>query len=161
MKLARILIAVMAVGPLCAASSEGARSLSSAQQIAIEKAVLAADDRATQAGQERDADKLLDFMHENDKGSVVMNGNLMLTRDQVKSQVRENFRSVNQVEYRWKQRLVTVLSPETAIVVSQGESAVTTTQGASFVVPLVQTAVWTLKGGQWKILHAHQSSPRR
>ena len=161
MKLSLILIAAIAVGPLCSAPPEDPRPLSGVQRAAIEKAVLEADDRATLAGQERNADKLFDFMHENDKGSVVMNGNLLRTRDQARSQVRDNFRAVSQIEYRWKQRLVTVLAPEIALVVSDGESTVTSPQGSSFVASFVQTAVWMLKDGQWKILHAHQSSPRR
>jgi hypothetical protein len=64
------------------------------------------------------------------------------------------------VVYRWKQQHVTVLSPETALLVSDGESVVTTDSG-SFTQPFVQTTVWVLRDGAWKILHAHQSTPKQ
>jgi ketosteroid isomerase-like protein len=189
MKYSLILIAALAAAPLCAAPPADPRPPGAAEPLAgrqrasgaaaglqnrvatppdatgdkaaIEKAVLAADDLATAAGQARDADRLIGCMAENDKGSVVMNGVVYLTREDTRKSVAGNFRAVSSVEYRWKTRLVTVLSPDSALVVSEGESAVTTAQGSSFTAPFVQTAVWVRRGGEWKILHAHQSSPRR
>jgi hypothetical protein len=161
MNRALILIATLAVGPLCAMPPEDAGPLGPAQRIAIEKAVLAADDGATAAGQDRDADRLLRYMLPNEKGSVVMNGNLLLTPEDAKRNVAESFGRLSSVQYKWKQRLVNVVSKDVAVVVSDGESIVTTTAGATFTTPFVQTAVWMLRDGAWKILHAHQSSPRR
>jgi len=56
---------------------------------------------------------------------------------------------------------VTVHSPTTALLVSEGESVATAANQDPVTVPFVQTAVWVLRGGAWKILHAHQSSPPR
>ena len=56
---------------------------------------------------------------------------------------------------------MTVLSPETALLVAEGESVATTTSGASFSAPFAQTVVFVLRDGAWKAIHAHQSSPPR
>ncbi len=46
-----------------------------------------------------------------------------------------------------------------ALLVSDGETPVTSERGA-ITVPFVQTAVWVLRDGAWKIFHAHQSTPK-
>jgi hypothetical protein len=44
------------------------------------------------------------------------------------------------------------------LLVAEGESIATTTTGDTFSAPFVQTVVFVLRGGQWKAIHAHQSS---
>ena len=105
-----------------------------AQDSAIEKAVLAANAQATQAAEARDLDALFRFMLDTDKGSIVQNGALSLTPQQAKARIAPGFRAPVKVVYRGKQQ---------------------------YTVPFVQTAVWVLRDGAWKILHAHQSSPPR
>jgi hypothetical protein len=157
MKSSLLCIAALAIAPLCAA----APALTDAQKASIEKAVLAADDNAAHAGSERSPERLFDFVLDGDKGPIVMNGVVFRTREEARTRVRENLRALSRVEYRWKLRLVTVLAADLALVVSEGEAEGVTTQGASFTAPFAQTAVWTLRNGEWKILHAHQSAPPR
>ena len=131
------------------------------QDPAIEKAVLAANAQVTQAAESRDLDALFRFMLDTDKGSIVQNGALSLTPQQAKDRLAPSFRAPVKVHYRWKQQHVTVLSPTTALLVSEGESVATAANQDPVTVPFVQTAVWVLRDGAWKILHAHQSSPPR
>lgn len=128
---------------------------------AIEKAVLETNARMTSAAQALDADRLFSYMLENNNGSVVQSGNLLLTREQALAQVKENFRGISKLEYHWKQQHVTVVSPTVALLVAEGESQATSEQGQTFSVPFVQTVVFVLTGGEWKVLHAHQSAPVR
>ena len=95
------------------------------QDPAIEKAVLAANAQVTQAAESRDLDALFRFMLDTDKGSIVLNGGLSLTPQQAKDRLAPSFRAPVKVAYRWKQQHVTVLSPTTALLVSEGESVVT------------------------------------
>ena len=95
------------------------------------------------------------------KGPLVQNGALSLTPQQAKDRLAPSFRAPVKVAYRWKQQHVTVHSPTTALLVSEGESVATAANQDPVTVPFVQTAVWVLRGGAWKILHAHQSSPPR
>jgi SnoaL-like domain len=126
---------------------------------AIEKAVLAANEQVTRAAEARDLDGLFRFMIDTNKGSVVQNGVLSLTTQDARARVEPGFRQPVKVVYRWKQQYVTVLSPTAALLVSEGETVVTSANGSN-TAPFVQTAVWVLRDGAWKILHAHQSSPR-
>ena len=137
-----------------------AGSLSAQQDGGVEKAVLAANAQATRAAEVRDLDRLFSFMLDTDKGSIVQNGALSLTPQEAKAKLEPVFRAPIQVAYRWKQQHVTVLSPSTVLLVSEGETVVTSASGST-TVPFVQTTIWVLRDGQWKILHAHQSSPPR
>ena len=152
-------LAFSAALPMGAEGPPGA--MSEAGRAAIERAVLETHALSVKAAQSLDADKLFSFMLDNDKGSVIQNGRILLTREQALAQVRSNFRGIKAMEYRWKQQHVTVVSPTVAILVTEGESAVTTEQGDSFVAPFAQSSVFVQVEGQWKILHSHQSSPPR
>ena len=145
----RILFLLLAAAPLFAQSDA-----------AIEKAVLAANDQVTRAGEARDLDRLFSFIVDSDKGPIIQNGALSATTRDARARVEPSFRQPIKVAYRWKQQYVTVLSPAAALLVSEGETEVTSANG-TFTVPFVQTAVWVLRDGSWKILHAHQSSPPR
>jgi uncharacterized protein (TIGR02246 family) len=152
---------VLASAPLLLAGPQDERGMNDASRGAIEKAVVAVNAQMTRAAQDLDAGRMFSFMLDTDKGSVIQNGNLLLTREQALAQVKNNFRGVRKVEYPWKQQHVTVISPTVAILVAEGESSATTEQGETFGTPFAQTVVFVLTGGEWKVLHAHWSSPVR
>ena len=90
----------------------------------------------------------------------MQSGVLSLTTADARARVEPGFRQPIKVAYHWKRHFVTVLSPGAALLVSEGETEIiagdrTVTQ------PFVQSSVWVLRDGAWKILHAHQSSPPR
>jgi uncharacterized protein (TIGR02246 family) len=133
----------------------------SADRGAIEKAVLETSAQMTKAAENLDIDRLFSFMLPNDQGSIVQYGNVFLTREQALTQTRQTLRGIRKLAYRWNQQHVTVVAPGVALLVSEGESQATTEQGETFSAPFAQTLVMVLKDGQWKVLHAHQSGPRR
>jgi uncharacterized protein (TIGR02246 family) len=150
---------LLAVAPVAGAGGESA--LSERERASIERAVLETDARVTQAARDRDVDRLFSFMAETEKGSVIQNGALLLTKAEAKVRVQGNMRGISALDYRWKQQHVTVVSPTVAILVAEGESAVTTDQGQTFTAPFVQTTVYVQRDGRWLIQHAHQSAPPR
>ena len=138
----------------------GARAFAQrADSKSIEEAVLAVSAEMTKAGEAADADRLFSYLLETDKGSVIQNGVFMATRREALERVRTNLGRVGKIAYRWKRQDVTVLSPEVALLTAEGETTATTTAGDTFTVPLAQTIVFVRKDGQWKAIHAHQSSP--
>jgi len=126
----------------------------------IEKAILSVHNQVTRAAEDRDLDRLFSFMAETSKGSIVQNGVLSLTPADAKAKVAPGFQAPVKVAYRWKQQLVTVLGPTMVLLVSEGDTVITPEGQPQVIVPLVQTTVWVQQDGAWKILHAHQSSPR-
>jgi len=148
------------VGILLSAAAGSGVSAATAETKSIEDAVLAVSAQMTKAGEAVDPDRLFTFMLENDKGSVVQNGVVMVTRREALERVRSNLRGISKIQYRWKNQYVKVLSPEVAVLTAEGESTATTTAGDTFTTPFAQTVVFVLEAGSWKAVHAHQSSPR-
>jgi uncharacterized protein (TIGR02246 family) len=148
------------VGILLSAAAGGGVSAAPAETKSIEDAVLAVSAQMTKAGEAVDPDRLFTFLLENDKGSVVQNGVVMVTRREALERVRSNLRGISKIQYRWKNQYVKVLSPEVAVLTAEGESTATTTAGDTFTTPFAQTVVFVLEAGSWKAVHAHQSSPR-
>jgi len=148
------------LGVLLVAAAGGDASATRAETKSIEDAVLAVSAEMTEAGEAVDADRLFSFMLETDKGSVIQNGVVMVTRREALEQVRSNLRGISRIQYRWKNQYVRVLSPEVAVLVAEGESTATTAAGDRFATPFAQTVVFVREAGGWKAIHAHQSSPR-
>lgn len=146
----------LALAGLAAALAAAAQEPTPAQRAEVERAVLAVDAQVTRAGEARDAERLFAFMVDPEKTPIFQNGALV-TREQV----GRGLQAVTKVEYRWKERRVTVLSPSAAVLMSQGESLATLRDGTGIATPMAMTSVYVLTGGSWKILHAHQSSPSR
>lgn len=148
-----VLLGCISVGGAASGTQSGTQ--------AVEAAVLAVHAEMTRAGEAVDADRLFSYMLETDKGSVIQNGELYATRQEALERVRDNLRRVSRVQYRWTRELVSVLSPEVAVLTAEGESTVTTAAGDTFTAPFVQSVVFVMKGGVWRAIHAHQSSPRQ
>jgi ketosteroid isomerase-like protein len=149
------------LGVLACLATGGSASATRGDTKSVEDAVLAVSAEMTKAGEAVDADRLFSYMLDTDKGSVVQNGIVMATRQEALERVRSNLRGINRIEYRWKRQYVSVLSPEVAVLTSDGESTATTAAGDTFITPFAQTVVFVRRAGGWKAIHAHQSSPRR
>lgn len=126
----------------------------------VEDAVLAVSAEMTRAAEALDADRLFTYMLETDRVSVIQNGVVSATRQEALERVRSNLRGISKIRYHWKRQYVTVLSPQVALLTAEGESVVSTSAGDTFTAPFAQTVVFTLRAGEWKAIHAHQSSPR-
>lgn len=150
--------ALILSGVLLLASTNAGLSVSRADSKSVEEAVLAVQAEMTKAAEAVDADRLFGYMLETDKGSLIQGGRILATRQEALERTRGDLVGIQSLQYRWLRQYVTVLSPETALLVSEGESVVTTTSGASFSVPFAQTVVFVLRDGAWKAIHAHQSS---
>jgi ketosteroid isomerase-like protein len=125
----------------------------------IEKAVLARLGEIQSAAQRLDPEKVFSFVLENDQGALVQNGRLFLTRTEALESTRQGFQRLQKVEYTFDQQHVTLLSPTVALAIGQGSSCATTTDGRTFTNPFVQSVVLVLTNGEWKVFHAHRSTP--
>ena len=126
----------------------------------IEQAVLRTHSEMERAAEAVDVDRLFTFVLGTDKGSIIQNGAFLATREEALQRVTTNMRGVSKIAYRWKRQHVTVLSADVALLTAEGESIMTTKDGQVVTTPFAQTVVFVLREGQWKALHAHQSSPQ-
>ena len=126
----------------------------------IEEAVLTTNVEMVRAAAAIDAERLFSFMLDTDKGSVIQNGAFLATREEALQRVKANLRGIRKIDYRWKRQHVTALSADVALLTAEGDSVATTTEGQVFSTPFAQTVVFVRREGQWKAIHAHQSSPQ-
>ena len=155
----RTIAALAFLGILLSVAAGTAVSMQRAGTKSIDDAVLAVSAEMTKAGEAADADALFSYILENDKGSVIQNGVFFATRQEALERVRENLRPGNRrIHYQWNRQYVTVLSPEVALLTAEGTVAATGVSGETVMTPLAQTIVFVRKGGNWKVLHAHQST---
>ena len=126
----------------------------------IEKAVLERLAEIQGAAQGMDPELVFSYVLENDKGALITDGRLMLTRQDALESTKRGFQGLQSVVYRFHQQHVTVLSPTVALAIGEGSTSFTTADGSSFITPFAQTVVFVLADGEWKVLHAHRSFPQ-
>lgn len=129
------------------------------ERAAIEQAVLACHDQTLAAAEALDLDRLLSFVADTDRGSMISNGRLFLTRGDTVANTQERFKGIKAIRYETHERHLTVLSRTSALMTTTGLAYATTTDGRAFSVPYAQTIVFVLKDGAWRVLHMHSSSP--
>jgi len=97
---------------------------------------------------------------ENDKGAMVQNGQLFLTRKEALDITKQGFANLQKVAYKFDQQQVTLLSPTVALAVGEGASSVMTADGREVTRPFVQSVVLVLTNSEWKVFHSHRSVPQ-
>lgn len=156
----------MQFGVLCALgamvlcfSLNGQQESPKIDEASIEAAVLRTYDEMTAAAEKVDGDKLFSYVLENDKGCLISDGKLMLTRTEAINNYSKNSRNLASVDYIMDKKLVTAISPQTAVMAVEGRYEATMVSGEKFGSPVALTIVFVLKNGQWKVLHSHTSLP--
>ena len=105
-------LSILAVAVIVSVSQ--AQASKPADSSEVEKKVLARLDEIQKAAQGLDADKVFSFVLDNDKGALVQNGRLFLTRKDAVESTKKGFQGLQKVDYQLSQQLVTLLSPTIA-----------------------------------------------
>jgi hypothetical protein len=150
-------ISVLAIAAMVSVSQE--QSSKRPDNGNSEKGVLKRLADIQQAAEGLDADKVFSFVLENDKGALVQNGRLMLTRTEALETTKQGFQGLQKVAYKLDPQHITILSPTIALAVGEGTSFATTKDGRTFTTPFAQSVVFVLTNSEWKVLHAHRSFP--
>lgn len=135
------------------------KSTISTQQQAIEKAVLKIHKQMTEAEISMDANKFFSYILDFDKGLIIQDGRLFKTHQEAYDVVKIGFEGISKIKRTYEQNHVTVISPEAALLTTQGTSTVTLTDGRILSGPFAASMVFVLRDGQWKVLHGHFSIP--
>ena len=141
------------------AASQGQSTNKNPAPLDVEKAVLARLTEIQSAAQALDPDLVFSFVLENDKGSLVQNGKLFLTRKEALESTKQGFQNLQKVDYRFDQQHVALLSPTVALATGEGSSTATMEDGRTFTTRFAQSVVFVLTNGEWKVFHAHRSFP--
>jgi ketosteroid isomerase-like protein len=128
---------------------------------AIKKAVLETNAKMSQAANRMDVDAFFSHILDTDKGSIIQNGTLFKTRQEAMQAVRQGFMGVAKMDRRFVDPRVTVISPDVALLASEGTVAATLSDGRTVDGRFAVSLIFVRKEGQWKLLHGHYSMPAR
>ncbi len=128
---------------------------------AIRKAVLETNDRMVKAANSLDVEGFFSHILDTDKGSIVQNGTVFKSRREAMETVRQGFMGVAKVDRRFLDPQVTVISPEVALLTSEGTVAATLTDGRTLDSRFAVSLIFVRREGEWKLLHGHYSMPVR
>ena len=151
----------LAAGLLANASVQSQPPVSGADfdRPAIEKAVLETNARMTEAANRLDADAFFAYILETDKGLIIQNGTLFKSRQEALESVKRGFQGIAKMDRQFENPQVTVISPDLALLVSEGSTTATLTDGRILNRRFAVSLVFLRKDGQWKLLHGHYSMP--
>ncbi|MBN1781071.1 nuclear transport factor 2 family protein [bacterium] len=93
------------------------------------------------------------------EGVIIRDGRLLGTKADAYTEYQQGFQDVASLEYHFDHEIISVLSTEIVLVVSDGRSVLTTPDGRTFETPFAQTLIFGREDGEWKVIHAHASSP--
>jgi len=125
----------------------------------VRKAVLARLAEIQTAAESLNVEKVFSYVAENDQGSLVQNGRLLLTRKEALESTRLGFQGLQSLEYRFDEQRITLLSPTVALATGEGASSGMTADGRTLKTRFAQSIVFVLADGEWKVFHAHRSFP--
>ena len=128
-------------------------------EAAVEKAVLETNAKMAQAANRLDVDGFFAYILDTDKGLIIQNGTVFKTRTEAMEAVKRGFMGVAKMDRRFENPQVTVISPDTALLASEGSVSATLTDGREISSRFAVSVVFVRKAGQWKVLHGHYSMP--
>jgi uncharacterized protein (TIGR02246 family) len=150
-------VVLLALGAALAQSG----SQSPASDDAIVKAVLETHAKMTKAANNLDADAFFDYILDSDKCVIVQNGKLFKNRQEAREAVKQGFGNFTRMDRRFDNPQVTVLSPDVALLASEGSVTATLADGRSLEGRFAVSLVFVRRDGQWKVLQGHYSVPAR
>lgn len=126
---------------------------------AIEQAVLAANTEMVAAANRLDVDAFFAHIVNTDKGMIVQNGTIFRTRQQAYEAVQRGLQGVTKLERRFENPQVTVIGPDTALLVADGIADAVFTDGRTMSSRFAVSLLFVRVGAQWQLLHGHYSAP--
>ena len=126
---------------------------------AIENAVLAAHDATIAATEALDFERLDTLLLNTNRGALIIDGRVTLSRDDSVETIRRECESLQGIHYGFARRLVTLLSPNSAMIVAEGTITAHSSDGVTFTRPIAQTIVFIRAEVGWRVIHMHSSSP--
>ena len=161
----RSLISILAVATISMATAlvfaqQKPATMDSSEQ-AIRNAVLETNHKMAKAANSLNVDDFFSYILDTDKGSIVQNGTVFKSRQEAREAVKQGFMGVETLERRFVNPQVTVISPEVALLTSEGTVSAKLTDGRTMEGRFAVSLIFVRKDGEWKLLHGHYSAPVR
>ena len=107
-----------------------------------------------------DFERALTFIVDDPETAWVYEGQVIYTRAGIEEAFRPGAALAQSQEFNWTNSRTVVLAPDVAFTIREGSFVVTDTLGnVSPETPFAETTVWVKRGGEWKVLQGHGSTP--
>jgi len=127
----------------------------------VEKEVLSANNAMIAAANRLDVDALFACVEDGERSSIIQNGVLFNTVADAKSVVKRGLEGVSKIDRRIENPKVIVLAPDAALLVGEGSTIATLSDGRTIENRFAVSLVFVCRDGNWKLLHGHFSMPVR
>jgi ketosteroid isomerase-like protein len=154
-----VFVAVVGSGTLLASRPQY-RSPATSQED-IEAAIRAVQAQMQRAAERLDAPALYAHVVDGPTPPVIENGQLADTRVAALARTAQGFQALTSVSYTYTRQSITVLSATTALWIGVGTASAVLADGRTIDAPFAESIVFVERDGQWMVLHAHRSGPRR
>ncbi len=134
-------------------------SMSGDRQDTTEAAIRAVHAQMRQAAEKLDAEALYAFVLDTSTPPIIENGRMAPTRAAALQRTISGIQQLAAVSYTYANQNITMLSPSTALWVAEGTASGTLKDGRQISAPFAETVVFVQREGQWRVVHAHRSSP--
>ena len=112
-----------------------------------------------QAAEKLDAEALYGFVLNTSTPPIIEAGRMAPTRAAAMQSTAAGLKALASMSYSYTTENITMLSPSAALWVAEGTASATLKDGRQVSAPFAETVVFVQRDGQWKVLHAHRSSP--
>jgi len=153
-----ILIAA-SVSILSPAALASGQEVPDPQRQSIEQAIRAVQAQMMEAAGRLDAVALYGHVLDTDTPPIIEDGRLMPTHAAAFANTATGLQGLARVSYAYTREHITVISPAAALWVGEGMASATLEDGRQIAAPFAETLLFVQREGQWKILHAHRSTP--
>ena len=159
--MSRIMIAILVLASVSVvwALQDNPKTTPDEQQQAIEKAIISVQGDMQKAAGNLDAELLFSYVLDTNKGPIIEGGRLLLTRQEALDSTKRGFQGIKHIAYAYNQKYISMISPTTTLWVADGNATATLEDGREITTPFAETIIFVLRDGQWKVLHAHRSTP--
>ena len=127
----------------------------------VARSVLETNAKMTQAANNMDFDGFFSYMVDSDQCVILQNGKVFKSRAEALESIKKGYMDVTKVDRRFDHPQVTVISPDVALLASEGHVAATLTDGRTVETRFAVSLVFVKRDGQWKVLQGHYSMPPR
>ena len=157
MKKSVSLVIVLALISFLYAANSNQNSLSSAQEKSIKNEILKVHKNMQKAAESLNADELFKYVLDvNDV--IIENGELRPTRKEAYENTKQGFAVIKAISYNYKHININVISPTAAVLTGSGTTTATVQGDFKIDLDFVESIVFALRDGQWKVINAHRSS---
>ena len=128
---------------------------------AIVKAVLETNAKMTKASNSLDIDAFFAYIVDSDQCVIIQNGKVFKTRQEALEAVKRGTLGLTKVDRQFDNPQVTVISPDVALLASEGTVTATLSDGQTRESRFAVSLIFVRRDGQWKLLQGHYSVPVR